>query len=160
MVRLVEVNAKNIWDILKLQVSEEQKSFVAPNDLSIIEAYISITGNGHAFPFGIFDEEIPVGFLMVGFDVDDSYENPPQIVYGNYSIWRLMIDEKFQNKGYGRTAMELALDFIRTFPCGKAEYCYLSYEPENEIAKKLYAKYGFIENGEMDDEEVVAVLKL
>ena len=152
MVRLVEVNAKNIWDILKLQVSEAQKSFVAPNDLSIIEAYISITGNGHAFPFGIFDEEIPVGFLMVGFDVDDSYEN--------YSIWRLMIDEKFQNKGYGRTAMELALDFIRTFPCGKAEYCYLSYEPENEIAKKLYAKYGFIENGEMDDEEVVAVLKL
>jgi hypothetical protein len=56
--------------------------------------------------------------------------------------------------------MELALDFIRTFPCGKAEYCYLSYEPENEIAKKWYAKYGFIENGEMDDEEVVAVLKL
>ena len=160
MVRLVEVNAKNIWDILKLQVSEAQKSFVAPNDLSIIEAYISITGNGHAFPFGIFDEEIPVGFLMVGFDVDDSYENPPQIAYGNYSIWRLMIDEKFQNKGYGRTAMELALDFIRTFPCGKAEYCYLSYEPENEIAKKLYAQYGFIENGEMDDEEVVAVLKL
>lgn len=71
-----------------------------------------------------------------------------------------MIDEKFQNKGYGRTAMELALDFIRTFPCGKAEYCYLSYEPENEIAKKLYAQYGFTENGEMDDEEVVAVLKL
>ena len=160
MVRLVEVNAKNIWDILKLQVSEAQKSFVAPNDLSIIEAYISITGNGHAFPFGIFDEEIPVGFLMVGFDVDDSYEHPPYLAYGNYSIWRLMIDEKFQNKGYGRTAMELALDFIRTFPCGKAEYCYLSYEPENEIAKKLYAKYGFIENGEMDDEEVVAVLKL
>ena len=56
--------------------------------------------------------------------------------------------------------MELALDFIRTFPCGKAEYCYLSYEPENEIAKKLYAQYGFTENGEMDDEEVVAVLKL
>lgn len=160
MVRLVEVNAKNIWDILKLQVSEAQKSFVAPNDLSIIEAYISITGNGHAFPFGIFDEEIPVGFLMVGFDVDDSYENLPQIAYGNYSIWRLMIDEKFQNKGYGRNAMELALDFIRTFPCGKAEYCYLSYESENEIAKKLYAQYGFTENGEMDDEEVVAVLKL
>ena len=50
MVRLVEVNAKNIWDILKLQVSEAQKSFVAPNDLSIIEAYISITGNGAFLP--------------------------------------------------------------------------------------------------------------
>ena len=119
MIRLVEVNAKNIWDILKLQVSEAQKSFVAPNDLSIIEAYISITGNGHAFPFGIFDEEVPVGFLMVGFDVDDSFENPPQIAYGYYSIWRLMIDEKFQNKGYGRAAMELALDLSERFRAGK-----------------------------------------
>ena len=53
MVRIEKVNAKNIWDILKLHVSKEQESFVAPNDLSIIEAYIAITGNGHAFPFGI-----------------------------------------------------------------------------------------------------------
>ena len=46
------------------------------------------------FPFGIFEDEIPVGFLMVGYDVDESFDNPPQIAYGNYSIWRLMIDEK------------------------------------------------------------------
>lgn len=49
MIRIEKINAKNIWDILKLHVSKEQESFVAPNDLSIIEAYISITGNGHAF---------------------------------------------------------------------------------------------------------------
>lgn len=160
MVRLEEVNAKNIWDLLKLHVSEEQKSFVAPNDLSIIEAYISITGNGHVFPLGIFDEDIPVGFLMIGFDVDDSYENPPQIAYGNYSIWRFMIDEKYQGKGYGKKAMRLALDFIRTFPCGNAKYCYLSYEPENEVAKKLYGEFGFSENGEMDGEEIVAIFEI
>ena len=56
--------------------------------------------------------------------------------------------------------MELALNFIRTFPCGKAEYCYLSYDFENTIAKNLYSQFGFVENGEMDDEEIVAVLKL
>ena len=71
-----------------------------------------------------------------------------------------MIDEKFQSKGYGKEALRLALAFIRTFPCGKAEYCYLSYEPENVVAKRLYSKFGFIENGEMDDEEIVAILKL
>lgn len=160
MIRLEKVDAKNIWDILKLKVSDEQKEYVAPNDLSIIEAYIAITGNGHAFPFGIFDDNTPVGFLMIGYDVDDSFENPPSIAYKNYSIWRLMIDEKFQNKGYGRNAMHLALNFIRTFPCGKAKYCYLSYDPDNIKAKKLYADFGFAENGEMDDEEVVAVLEL
>ena len=160
MIRIEKVNAKNIWDILKLHVSKEQESFVAPNDLSIIEAYIAITGNGHAFPFGILEDEIPVGFLMIGYDVDDSFDNPPQIAYGNYSIWRLMIDEKYQGHGYGKEAICLALEFIRSFPCGKAEYCYLSYEPENVGSKKLYSKFGFIENGEMDGEEIVAVLKL
>ena len=160
MVRLEKINAKNIWEILKLKVNDEQKEFVAPNDMSIIEAYIAITSNGHAFPFGIFDDDIPVGFLMIGFDVDDSFENPPQIAYGNYSIWRFMIDEKYQNKGYGKEAMKLALDFIRTFPCGKAEYCYLSYDPDNTKAKELYSRFGFMENGEKDDDEVIAVLKL
>ena len=63
MLHLEKVNGKNIWDILKLQVSETQKSFVAANDISIIEAYITITANGYAFPFGIYDNETPVGFF-------------------------------------------------------------------------------------------------
>lgn len=160
MVRLEKINGKNVWEILKLKVGKGQENFVASNDLSIIEAFVAISGNGHAYPFGIYKDDIPVGFLMIGYDVDDSFENPPKIAYGNYNIWRLMIDEKYQNKGYGKEALKLALDFIKTFPCGKAEYCYLSYEPENIKAKKLYSKFGFIENGEKDDEELVAVLKL
>ena len=160
MVRLEKVNSKNVWSIIRLHVGKEQESFVASNDLSIIEAYISITSNGHAYPFGIFDDALPVGFLMIGFDVDDSYENPPGIAYGNYSIWRFMIDEKYQNKGYGKAALSLALDFVKSYPCGKAKFCYLSYEPENIKAKKLYSEFGFVENGEIDDDEVVAVLKL
>lgn len=54
MLKLEKINGKNVWEILKLHVSEEQKSFVAGNDISIIEAYTTITGNGYAFPFGIY----------------------------------------------------------------------------------------------------------
>ena len=36
----------------------------------------------------------------------------------------------------------------------------VSYEPENENARRLYASYGFKESGEMDGEEVIAVLRL
>jgi RimJ/RimL family protein N-acetyltransferase len=36
----------------------------------------------------------------------------------------------------------------------------ISYEPENEAARKLYASLGFEETGEMVGEEVVAVLQL
>ena len=30
-----------------------------------------------------------------------------------------MIDEKYQGHGYGKEAICLALEFIRSFPCGK-----------------------------------------
>lgn len=160
MVRLEKINHKNIWKLLRLKVRKDQENFVAPNDMSIIEAYLAITEGGRAFPFGIFDDETPVGFLMIGFGGDDSYEDPPEIADGNYCIWRLMIDEKYQRRGYGRKALELSLDFIRTFPCGPAEYCYLSYEPENTVAKRLYEQFGFVENGETDGDETVAVLRL
>ena len=160
MLRLENVNAKNVWDILKLQVSDNQKSFVADNDISIIEAYTTITGNGYAFPFGIYEDDTPVGFLMIGYDVDEYWEDAPEIARENYNLWRLMIDEKQQGKGYGKEAVKLALDYIKTFPCGDAEYCWLSYEPENKVAAELYRSFGFSETGEMDGEELIAILKL
>ena len=160
MLHLEKVNGNNVWDILKLTVSESQKNFVAANEISIIEAYTAITGNGHAFPFGIYDEDMPVGFLMIGFDVDDYWTDAPEIAKGNYNLWRLMTDERYQGRGYGREAVRLALDFVRTWPCGSADYCWLSYEPENGVARELYRSFGFAETGEYDGEEMIAVLEL
>lgn len=160
MLYLEKVNGKNVWDILKLKVSEDQESFVASNEVSIIEAYTAITGNGYAFPFGIYENDTPVGFLMVGFDIDDYWTDAPKIARGNYNLWRLMIDEAYQNQGFGKEAVRLALEFIKTFPCGKSEYCWLSYEPDNKAARQLYESYGFKETGEMDGEELIAVLEL
>jgi len=160
MLRLEKVNGKNVWDILKLTVSEDQRNYVARNDISIIEAYTAITANGYAFPFGLYEGETPVGFLMVGYGVDDYWDDAPPIAKGNYNLWRLMIDQAHQRKGYGKEAVSLALEFIRTFPCGKAGSCWLSYEPENTVARHLYSSFGFVETGEMDCEELIAVLKL
>ena len=160
MLKLEKVNGKNVWELLGLSVSEDQRSFVAGNDISIIEAYTAVTANGYAFPFGIYEDETPVGFLMIGFDVDDDWEDAPPIAKGNYNLWRLMIDQAHQKKGYGKEAVALALDFIRTFPCGKADYCWLSYEPENTGARKLHRFFGCMETGEKDGEELIAILKL
>ena len=160
MLRLEKVTGKNVWELLKLQVSEEQKTFVADNDISIIEAYTTISGNGYAFPFGIYDGDTPVGFLMIGYDTDDYWDDAPAIAKGNYNLWRLMIDQAYQGKGYGKEAVKLALGYIKTFPCGVADYCWLSYEPENQVAAKLYRSFGFEETGDMDGEELIAVLKL
>ena len=160
MVRLEKIDGKNVWDALRLSVQEDQREFVASNDISIVEAYTAITANGYAFPFGIYDDEQIVGFLMIGFDKDDYWDDAPDIANGNYNLWRLMIDQKYQHRGYGKRAIELALEFVRTFPCGEADYCWLSYEPENVVAKELYASFGFTETGEKDGEELIATLKL
>ena len=55
------------------------------------------------------------------------------------------------------------LDFIKTFPAGKAEYVLLSYEPANEVSKSLYASFGFKEVFKEylhDGDEVTAMLKI
>ena len=160
MLRLEKIHGQNVWDILKLKVAENQRHFVSSNDRSIIEAYTAIAGNGYAFPFGIYENDTPVGFLMIGFGTDDYWDDAPPVAADNYNLWRLMIDEKYQNKGYGREAVRLALEFIKTLPCGNAEYCWLSYEPDNDVARHLYHSFGFVETGEKDCNELIAVLKL
>ena len=160
MLRLEKINGRNVWDILKLSVSDEQENFVARNETSIIEAYTAITANGYAFPFGIYDEETPVGFCMIGYGTDDSWEDAPAVAQNSYNLWRFMIDRRYQGKGYGKAAMRLILDFIATQPCGPAGLCWLSYGPENTAAKALYAAFGFRETGEWDGDEVIAVKPL
>ena len=160
MLHLEKVNGNNVWDLMKLSVSDEQKGFVASNEVSMIEAYVTIAANGFAFPFGIYNNETPVGFLMIGFDVDDDWKDAPPIAIGNYSLWRLMVDQAYQGRGMGRQAVELALEFIRSFPCGTAAYCWLSYAPENQVARSLYRSFGFVETCERDGTEIIAAIKL
>jgi len=160
MFKLKKINRKNVGEILKLEVFDNQKRFVAPNNISIIEAYLAITENNDVFTFGIYNDDAPVGFLMIGFDVNSDDEGAPKIAKGNYNIWRFMIDKKFQGKGFGKKAMNLALEFVNTFPCGTAKYCWLSYESDNYVARQLYQSVGFVETDEKDGEEIVAILKL
>lgn len=159
MISIQKVNSHNVWKLLSLEVDEKQKSFVATNTESIVQAYTTLAAGGVALPFGIYEDDAPVGFLMIGYGDLPGEENPT-IANGNYCIWRLMIDRNHQGKGYGTEAIRLALDYIRTFPCGPAKKCFLSYEPENETAKRLYHRFCFRETGEMDGEEIIAALDL
>lgn len=160
MIKLKKINRNSIVEILKLEVFDNQRDFVATNTSSIIEAYIAISENNDVFTFGIYKDDTPIGFLMTDFDVNSDDEGALRIAKGNYNIWRLMIDKKIQGKGFGKIAMNLALEFINTFPCGAAKYCWLSYESENDIARQLYKLVGFVETEEKDGEEIVAIMKL
>ena len=159
MVELRRVDEHNIWKLIKLSVREDQRGFVATNTQSLLEAYVTVTAGGVALPFGIYDGDEPVGFLMIGYGTTGD-EDEPGIADGSYCIWRFMIDARYQGKGLGRQGMLAALEYVRTRPCGEAEHCWLSYEPENHGAKALYESLGFCENGEMCCDEIVSVLRL
>ena len=158
MIRLEAIDGRNVREILNLRVREDQERFVAPNDQSLIEAYLALAHHGRAFPFAICDGAQPVGFCMIGYGADDAWEDAPAIAAGNYNIWRFMVDRRWQGKGCGRAALRLALDFVADAPCGPAECCWLSYAPENAAARALYASFGFAETGEWDGDEVIAAL--
>jgi diamine N-acetyltransferase len=69
-----------------------------------------------------------------------------------------MVGDQFQSKGYGRFGMERMLELFREDE--RIKEVGISYEPENDVARKLYASLGFVETGRMIAEEVEAVLRL
>ncbi len=149
----VQPVTKDNWrELAKLKVREDQRNFVAPNLYSIAEVQFGFDmldeSHWELFPFGIYDGETPVGFFMDGYHF-------PHTKYQAF-IFRLMVDENRQGKGYGKFAMEYMLEIFRQDK--RIRKVGISYEPENEVARKLYASLGFLETGEIQGEEVVAVL--
>ncbi len=156
MLELKKVTEDNLWKIVGLSVNEDQKLFVADNAVSIMQAYVTITSGSVALPYGIFDGEDYVGFVMFGYGTTGD-DDEPDVADNNYCIWRFMIDKNYQKKGLGKEALDLIIKFLKEeAPCGKSKGCWLSYESENIVAKSLYASFGFAENGEMCGDEIVA----
>ena len=154
MPELRPVTKDNWRELIKLRVRDDQKNFVAPNVNSIAESQFGYDeaeyGHWDFHPFGIYESETPVGFLMYGFN----FNHPQRQAF----IIRLMVDDKFQGKGYGRFGMEQLISIFRGDE--RIRVVGISYEPENEVARKLYASLGFVEPGEVLDGETLAVLKL
>lgn len=154
-----EITLSNVGEICNLEVFEHQKSFVAPNTFSLAEAYACSKDGYFVQPFGIYDGIAPIGFIMIGYGKLSDPEEPP-VAEGNYILWRLMIDKKYQGKGYCKPTLQKATEYIKTFPAGKADYIWLSYEKDNQFARDIYRKFGFAENGQMCGDEIVAVYDL
>ncbi|HJS19666.1 MAG TPA: GNAT family N-acetyltransferase [Anaerolineales bacterium] len=146
---------KDNWRALvSLKVREDQTHFVASNVYSIAEAQFGQDeadgSHWKMYPFGIYEDETPVGFLMYG--QNDQYAD-----YQTFII-RLMVDENHQGKGYGKFGIESLLESFRRDE--RIQNVGISYEPENEGARRLYASLDFVETGKMLEGEIEAVCKL
>ena len=137
MIKLDEITADNLEVVLKLKVSKEQENFVSTTAYSLAQAYVY---RENAYPFAIYADDTLVGFIRFGF-----YE-----LRNQYTLWKFLIDEKYQNKGYGKMALALGIEYMKKQYDIKEMYTGVAID--NDVAERLYHSVGFqltglIENG-------------
>ena len=136
MVELKEITRDNLEEVLALKVSENQKDFVSSTAHSLAQAWVY---RETAFPFAIYAGDVVVGFVMLGY-----YE-----IKNQYTLWKLLIDEQYQKKGYGRTALKCAISYLVNNFDVKEVVTGVAFD--NKAARELYYSFGFRETGEKDD---------
>jgi diamine N-acetyltransferase len=130
--------------ICELSVTEYQRQFVAPNAVSIAQAYFSRL----AWFRAIYADETPVGFVML----HDEPERP------EYYLWRFMIDQRYQKMDFGRRAMEFMIEHVKSRP--NATEFLTSVVQADGGPQGFYEKLGFKLTGEFDEGEAVMRLEL
>ena len=155
--QLIDITSENWLDVLFLTTNETItvkgsgepyeaegmpslcEEFVASNALSIAQ---SVYEDGWVVK-AIEHEGKLIGFTMFGWNKEEEY----------YELCRIIIDRKYQNKGFGTQAIGMILEEMKArFGCDEV---YLSTDPENERGRHVYEKVGFRSEQEMvDDEEL------
>jgi diamine N-acetyltransferase len=145
-VTLRNITAETVRQICNLSdtLSDAQKKMVAPNSVSIAQAHF----NKFAWFRAVYADEEPIGFIML-------YDNPEE---SEYFLWRFMIASPYQHMGFGKRAMDLLFEYVKTRPnarqlgasCGEGEA-----SPE-----EFYRKLGFKRTGEKEGDEILMVLEL
>ena len=139
MIELREITKNNYEECINLNVADDQKTFVSSNAHSLAQAWVYYET---AYPFAIYADNKMVGFIMLGYYEEQKY----------YTVWKFMIDAKYQNRGYGKIALKLGIDYlINRF---NVKEVYTAYESKNHIARNLYESLGFFETGEVVGSDV------
>lgn len=142
MITLRPISKDNFLDCIDLTVTPQQQMFVTSNAFSIAQAKIQ----PECIPLAIYHDEMMVGFLMYCLDSDDD----------EYWIYRLMIDQHYQNQGFGTEALQQVIELIKD---DKTRHqIFLGVHKESESAIHLYKQSGFEFNGQIFGQEHVMVL--
>ncbi len=130
-VNLRRVSESNVRDIIRLEVGEPQREYVAPNSVSIAEA----AHTTDRWERAIYVGDVPVGYVLLSEDR----------IKPRYFLWRMMIDHRYQRRGYGRTAMRQVIDYVAALP-GASEL-FVSYVPGDDGPQSFYESVGFVDTG-------------
>ena len=133
MITLQEIHMEQFWDVIDLSVRPEQAEFCTSNAVSIAQSKVQ----SECIPLAIYDGETPVGFLMYCVDRDD----------GEWWIYRLMVDARFQGGGCGTAALALVLERMRAD--ATRSRVFLGVHRQAAAAVALYERAGFRFTGQV-----------
>jgi diamine N-acetyltransferase len=156
VISLRPVDTSNYRECLALSVAPEQERFVASNRQSLADAYV---WRDAAEPYAIYAGDQMVGFAMLFPLAEDvpRHPVPADATLRGYVLVRLMIDARFQGRGYGRDALAAIVETVR----GRGlRTIRLTVIPQNEEALEFYRRNGFAETGEIQDGEIVMELRI
>jgi diamine N-acetyltransferase len=149
---LREVTDENRHSILALRVAPGQQRFVGTVAGALRDA--EEIPEGKAWYRAIYAGDQPVGFLMLSWNV---IPDPPRII-GPWFLWKLLIDERHQGRGYGRDAVRLVADVVRAN--GAAELL-TSCVPGDDGPELFYRRIGFTPTGELaENSEIILALRI
>ena len=157
MIELKPIKHNNWMECIGLEVHDDQKGFVNPNIFFLAEAYAHSDANKddaekyyRCIPMAIYNDDKMVGFVVLTFENECDFDDTP-----GYEIYGLMIAKDYQKNGYGKEAVEKAIDYLKTFPYGKAEYVYTSWHPDNSASEKTFTSCGFRVVGTDEDDGAI-----
>jgi diamine N-acetyltransferase len=143
VVSLRPVDESNRDALEALRVSPAQRRHVSGVAESLREA--SEHAAARAICWGVYAEDTPVGFAMIADEVD----GPPYIAH---FLWKLLIDERFQRRGYGTATLDLIVEYFRGRP--GVEVLWTSAGEREGGPIPFYERYGFERTGELWGDEV------
>ena len=154
-VSLREITKSSVRDFCRMDVGPGQDGLVAPNSVSIAQAYF----HKEAWFRGIYADDRPVGFAMLE-DWSQTESAEPQLYEGApyIALWRFMIDARYQHYGFGAAAIRLLIAHARTRP--GAATMLLSFVPKENNPEAFYLRAGFVRTGEDDEGELIMKLSL
>ena len=151
-ISLREITDENREAVLALRIAPGQDRFVSSVAESLEEAREIPEGN--PWYRAIYADDRPVGFVMLSWNVTPE---PPRII-GPWFLWKLLIDEGHQRRGYGRQAVQLVADLVRG---NGATELKTSYAVGDGSPEPFYRRLGFRPTGDVDDNgEIVLALEL
>ena len=149
MVSLRPLTDENREAAEALRVAPGQERFVSNVVDSLREA--AEHPGAHARYWVVYAEDTPVGFVMIADEVDAPEYTP-------HYLWKLLIDERYQRRGFGTAVLDLVVERFRGRPGVEALNTSAGQGEGSPIA--FYERYGFERTGEVLHDEVVLRLRL